>query len=448
MKRFILLAVCLAAVSLGACTGDTQFPEATGKGNVRALNAIPTSPGISFLIEERLIGLANYKNATTSSSFDDLSYTFNFEVLLAGDSTPTRIVSQFLDVAANQDYTLVIRGTLAAPDISVLETGIREWSTDETVFEVRFAHLAAGRGDLDIYFAAPGIAPVLGSQLATLSIGDFIPVAEYEAGEFVMTVTLAGDPTMVLFESETVTPIRQTSLIFGVFDSDPNDVGQLSVRLMNTTSGGTGSVVDANFPPTARFFHASFNFPTSEIYIDDPLTTPIVMNHAFGNVTGDIPILAGDVPITYTLPNMGMMLIDLDRTVLAGTRNNYYVVNDTEGTDVLVGAVLDRRPVETLTRISVLNTAANHGAVDVYVVAVDDSIDEALPLLAGLVLGGAPISVQIAANSYDLYVTPATEKTVLTGPVRRDLATGDVVEAIVYDNVDPSIANLVFIPLP
>lgn len=457
MKRYFILALCVAAVFFSACSNESKLPEATGKGTVRAINTIPTSSTFTFLIEERIVGSAEFKTATATTSWDDLEYTFNFETNLAGNPTRTRVASQFLDVEADKDYTFVISGAVAAPTISVWEGDVREWDGSETTFELRFAHVAAMLGDIDVYFAAPGIAPVLGMQADTLSFGEISSVVDFTAGDFVMTITTAGNPAMVLFESETVSPVAQTSLILSVFDGDPNDLGPLDVRLINLTSGITGSLVDANLLPTVRFFHASIDFDTADIYIDDPLGTPIVMGHAFRDVTGDIPIPAGDLPLTYTTAgNMGSILIDQDRTVIAGTRSDYYLIKNAAGDDAIVADNPDRRPVETFAKLSFINTSFNHIGVDVYLVQVVPEPpdpppvhpDDDIPLLPGLPLGTFPITTPINADSYDIYITAPGDKAVILGPVRLDLANGDIVNAIIYDNVDPATVDLVFVPLP
>jgi hypothetical protein len=121
MKRYVILAVCIATVTLGACAKESSFPKATGEGAIRALNAIPASPEIVFLIEERVVGTVTSKGVTATTVWDDLEYTFNFQTLLAGDSTTTRVASQFLNVGADNDYTFVISGALAAPDITIWE---------------------------------------------------------------------------------------------------------------------------------------------------------------------------------------------------------------------------------------------------------------------------------------------------------------------------------------
>ena len=119
--RFALLLTAAAALLLAACTGESQLPEATGKGIVRAINAISTSPDIVFRIEERTIASLSYKVASSGARYDDLEYTFNFDADLGGEAGLTRIASFPLDVIKDTSYTFVVSGSLAAPDITLWE---------------------------------------------------------------------------------------------------------------------------------------------------------------------------------------------------------------------------------------------------------------------------------------------------------------------------------------
>lgn len=452
MKRYLYLAACMAVVSLGACSSDSQFPDAKGKGNVRAINAISTSPPFSFLIEERTIGAVEYRTSTTTSSYDDLEYNFNFEVALPGTAALTRVASEFLDVVADKDYTFVIGGAIAAPTITLWEADVRVWEGDETAFEARFAHTAASLGSVDVYFAPamdPPTPPVVGEEIGTLALGEILPAVELADGEYIITVTAAGDETAVLFQSDPVTPFTQTSIIVSLFDADANETALISVSAINASGGGTVRVADSISSPTVRFYHTSFNVGDVDIYTEDPLDTPKVPDHMFLDVTGDIEVPAGNLPLTYTTAgNMGSILLDLDRTVPAGTRSNYYLIENSAGEDTVVVTSLDRRSVETFAKFTIINTAANHPRVDVYVVPADDLIDEAFPIVSGLSLGGVPVFIPLLADSFDIYITESGEKTVIVGPVRLDTVGGDILETVIYDNVDPTSADLVFIPFP
>ena len=449
MKRYLLTGLLAAAIAIAGCAKESDLPNPTGEGSVRAINAIPTSPNISFLIEERLITSVVFRTLSTSSAWDDLDYTFNFEVLFGGDSSSTRVASQFIDIVADTDYTMLISGALDAPDITVWESSIREWTGDETFFELRIGHASSSLGPIDAYILDPGTAPVLGNQVDTLSMTEITTMQEIESAEKIIVLTPAGDDSTILFESQPLTLIAGFSYIIAAFDPDANDVSPFSVSLMNTSTSSTGRLVAINAESTGRFYHASINAPDVDIYVEDPLTSPIVSGQTFGGISGDLEIPDGDVPLTYTVAgNMGSIIAELDRAVAEGTRYNFYLSRNVDGEDVVTSAFLDRRSVETQARLSVAHMAANQPVVDVYVVAAGVSIDERLPVVPSLRTQSTPVVFPLPAGDYDVYVTEEDEKTIFLGPEPLSLALGDVVEAIIYDTVDPNVPEWFIVPAP
>ncbi|MDH3433304.1 MAG: DUF4397 domain-containing protein [Gammaproteobacteria bacterium] len=449
MKHYHFLAFCLAAISLGGCAKESNFPEATGKASVRAINSIATSPTFNFLIEERSLGTVDYKIASGPASYDDLEYTFNFEVVLAGDQTLTRVASVLLDVEANKDYTFIISGSIARPDITVWQGDAREWDGTETVFESQFGHTAASSDPVDVYFAPDGVAPVYEERIGTLAFGEVLPVADFAEGEYVLTITTAGPAGEVLFATNPILLPAQSSFLFSIFDADANDLGDLSAALYNLSAGGSSILVDSESNPTVRFFHASKDFGATDIYIDDPLTTPFVADQVFGDVSAELTVTAGELPLTYTTAgSMGSILLDVDTSVPLGTRNHYYVVRTSEGADFLVESRPNRRSIETAGIFGIINTATSQPAVDAYLVPTGELIDDALPSIPVLQVAADPSQVLVAAGSFDLYVTVTAEKTVLAGPISLDVGLGDVLDAIIYENVDPNVVDVVFVPVP
>lgn len=450
MKRYATLAICMAVVSLGACAKESSLPVATGEGSVRALNAIPASPEIGFLIEERLLGSATTKTATATSSYDNLEYTFNFQTLLAGDNSTTRVASQLLQVEDAKDYTFLISGDLAAPDITIWEADQREWVGSETVFEIRPAHAAESLGSVDIYFADAVIPAALGGQIATLAFGEVASPIDVEAGEYVMTITPAGDDTTILFVSDPVAITAQGQLMVTVFDGDENDLTPIAVRLFDLGSGASGALVDSRFPPTMRFIHGSLNFGNADIYIDDPLTVPVVANHAFKDFTSFVDVTSGVLPITYTPPgNTGTTLVDVDETIFSGTRTDFFILTDADGTDLRVVNLADRRSIQTRARLSFINTAGSRAAVDIYILPEgEELLEDSFPILPGLPLGVAPVQIPIAPGIYDIYITDTGEIIPLAGPITLDMDVYDVVETIIFENVDPTIVDFAIIPPP
>lgn len=442
----ILLAI-IAAVFIAGCGSESSLPEATGKGSIRMINGIPTSPEIGFLIEERILDGVAYKNNSTPEDWDDLTYTFNFEItrpLLTGSE---RIASQVLDVVRDVEYTFVVRGSVDAPTVDLWQIPERNFSGAETVFEMRIGHAANALGTVDVYLGLESGAPDLGNLVATLAPGEVSTPADVEADSYIVTITAAGNPADIIYQSVPTPILSNQSVLITVFEGDANDTAPSTIRIFNQ-QGASSALTDARFPPTARFVHATTQLGTSDFYDDVALQNRIVADLAFGDITGDIDMAVGEIPITATAPgNVGAILFEDTLVTLAGSRVNYYL---TVLADELNGAQVpvDRRSIETVARLTFFHSASNHDLVDLYIVDAGTSVVDALPRQIGLGYGLQSAAVGFSAASYDIYITEAGTKTVLEGPVSLEAALGDVFEAVLLDRVDPTLAEFKLFPPP
>ncbi len=447
MRKTLLIVGCIAALLLSACTGESKRPVATGEGSVRAINAIPTSPSILFLIEERSLATVEYSTASNRFLYDNLVYTFNFEAVFPDGVLQQRIASSTVNVETDHEYTFVITGDLVAPTIIVWDEVVRDWQGTETTFQARFAHTAESLGPIDVYFAAPGTPPVVGQEAGTLVFGELLPAIDYTAGEFVYTITTAGDPNDILFTSNTVNPTAQIGFIITVFDSTANDPGPLAVRILNDT-GGVSTLADADVLPTIRFLHASAALDPSDVYTDELLLDQILTNHAYRDVSGDIDLADGSYTYTYTsVGNVGSILFEGVGSVFPGTRNQLYIIGEAGALNSFI-RISDRRSVETLVKFTFIHTAVNHPFVDLYIVEAGTDIEDVFPRFFNITPTGTPVSANIENSDLEFYLTIANEKTVIAGPVALTTTLGDVLEYLSYDNVDPATADLVLIPNP
>ncbi|MBT8110923.1 MAG: DUF4397 domain-containing protein [Gammaproteobacteria bacterium] len=446
MKRILILLSCTAALLLGACGKDSSLPQATGKANIRAVNAIQSSPEISFLIEERTAGSATYTEATAPVRYDDLDYTFNFQVFFAGEAALRRIASQFIDVEANRDYTLLISGTVASPTITLWVADERTFDDTDTVFEARFAHAIESRGALDYYFADPTITPALGNQVATLSFGEISAPIDLAGGDFVLTITTENNPTDIVYVSETTPIAAQGAFIFTPFDGGTDISAPVLVRAFNT-AGGSSVLRDPRYPPTVQFINASMDLGTTDIY-DDEMLAPeslLVAEHAYLGVSDELEIAAEANTFYYT-PNGPPTTVLLESDLTASNGNRYRIIAAGVA-DAFFGIPLvpDRRSVETRVKLLPLQVSNNFDFVDIYAVEAGTSVDDANPVSFGLPTGQPSPPLALAAGSYDIYVTEFTEKVPLAGPYRIDVVLGDVVDLIIVDAVDPSILDVIFL---
>ncbi len=433
-----LIVAALAAAMLGGCA-ETSLPEATGKGTINMINAMPASPSVAFLIEERILGGVAYKVAHGAQSFDDLTYNFNFEYIVPGDTAPIRTATVFLDVVADNEYTFVLTGSVTAPDVTLWERPQRDWSGTETVFEAAIAHLSPALGNVDLYFAPTGTAPVLGEERAKLSFGERMPEIDLENGEYEFIITVRDDPGMILYQSGPVNYSARVSYTLTIFDADASITGNISVRSISTL-GLSSELPDANTMTTLRTLHAAFGTENIDIYRDNDFTTAIFSNLAFGETTLDLEVPDGAVDYTYTaVGNPGAIINDLNQLIPAGRRVSAFLIG-LQGSESRITLTDDRRSVETHAKLRLIQAAANFDTMDLYLVDAGTDIADVNPLAANLTFAFVSDFGPTIPGNYDLILTLPGEKTLIAGPIPLDLVNGDVVELLIIDTVDPMIA--------
>ena len=444
MKRIFLPLALLGALLIGACGSDSSLPEATGKANIRAINAIPTSQEVNFLIEERLIGSAPYQGATNPAQYDDLEYTFNVDVFFAGNTNIRRVARQFLDVEANKDYTFLLSGEVASPTITVWQGDERTFDETDTVFAAQFAHASGSLGNLDYYFADAGTVPALGNAVATLSFGEISAPVDFPAGDFVLFITTAGDPNDVVYTSNTTTFAARDTIVFATFDGDVRNTAPVFVRALGNL-GANVALPDANFPPTVQFFNGSMDLGNVDIYDDEALTSLRVADHGFLDATADLDVAVGANTFYYTpAGDTSAVTIEAPLGAFGGLRHRFVAIGLAGNLNSL-SFIPDIRPVETQVKVLPYSASNNFAFVDLYAVEPDSSIDDVLPVRAALTAGIASGAGSLPAGSFDLYLTAFGEKDVLAGPYRIDVALGDVVDFVIVDTVDPAVLDIAFL---
>ncbi len=435
-----LLLAALAAIGLGACT-ETSRPEASGKGNLRGINAIISAPDVIFLIEERALAGLEYKGGS-SSRFDNLPYNINFDVVLAGDTTRTRIATEAVNVVANNEYVFALTGELASPDVLRFEYPERQWSSGETVFEIRTLHLAETGAALDVYFAAPDTVPVIAERRATLAFGELSAAFEVPAGDYEFVLTTQDAPNDIRYRSRPVSQTGGTSLVYSIFDADPSITGNLSVRVMGA-GGASTELADDNIPPTVRLMHASIATGNVDLYANDDFTAPLVGDVAYGELTADLDFGLTAVPLTFTpAGDTGVLLLEDVLTVLPGSRNSLFLIGAAGELDIIAFQE-ERRPIETTGRFRLVHLADNVALVDLYIFDATEVIPDVFPRFFSLPFRATTGYANLDAGSYQIAITLPGEKDIIGGPLTLDLALGDIAELALLDTPDPNVFDLI-----
>lgn len=423
-----------------ACT-ESQLKDPTGKGTIRGFNALSDAFNVNFLIQERSLGVLEFKEGSGAVRFDDLTFTFNFDIAIAGETGVQRIASVTKDIVTDTDYLFLLVGVVATPEIIVWERLEREWDGTETVFEMAFGHVSPELGPVDVYYAATGTLPVVGNAIGTIAFGERLDEVEFETGQYEMILTVPGDPDTVLYQGTPFTIPASATNISLILGHDPNLTADISVRQMLPT-GNAVEIPDDRFLPTVQVVNAGLGSGDVDLVIDnDFVSPPTIANLAFSTVSADAIVSAGILPYTYTPPASTTVLLEEDTSIGLGTRT-MIVLRGEPGALATTILASNRRPYSTAAQIRITNAAANFPTVDVYLSSDDSLLDDLLPILRALPFGLASEYQQPVANSYELTITTATEKTVLAGPLTLDIATGDIVEIIILDTDDPTIGAL------
>ena len=405
---------------------------------------------MNFLIEERTIGQVRYQDSTVRASYDDLDYTFSFEVFFAGDLVLTRIASQHIDFVADQHYTILASGTITAPVLTVWDVPQRTFADTDTVFQARFSHASNSLSatTIDVYFALDGVAPVLGEEVATLNIGELSDALDFEADDYVVTITTSGDPTDVLFTSRPTTLLPRTILVVTPFDGDANNTSPLVVRGMGVL-GGAVPFHDSLASSTVQFLHTAKEMSTSDVYDDAALSSQILANHAYRDLTADAPIAVGSNEYFYT-PTGDTTVVSLDTSITVAQGFHYRVTAiGAGGVYSTVNTILDRRSIDTAAKLLYFQSSNNFEITDLYIVDSGTTIEGIFPFRAGTVSNLPNPSSELVPGSYDAYITEFLDPAViLAGPFPLDVAIGDVVDMVVYDTDDPAVLDIVVYPVP
>lgn len=432
------LTLLLAIATISGCT-ETSMEDATGKAQLRAINGIANVADVQFRIEQLELSSLQYKGTSGSQEFDNLSYQFNFDLPVPPES-PSRLASRILDVIEDMEYTFVLAGTFSNPEVFLWERPEATWEGTETVFDVGAGHTNTTLGEIDIYVAPPGTAPVLGNAIGSVNFGERTADSQLAAGDYTFILTAKDDPATILYESAAITLAGADSYTAVAFDADPSITGPLSVRLIDLDGNGV-ELPDVNFPPTVQFVHAAFGSGNIDVVADGDFTNPLLTDVPFGSVTADVNIVPGPVTYSFTPPASTTPLVEGDLAVPVGTRTLSVLLGEA-GNLAILNLASERRGFSTVSRYRFINASANAEAVDLYFVNTGDAIDDRLPNVFGVGLGGATdVSLQIA-QEFDLYVTTSATQTVLAGPETVTLDVNQVTEFVLLDTADPNQSEL------
>jgi hypothetical protein len=256
-------------------------------------------------------------------------------------------------------------------------------------------------------------------------------------------------PGDILYQSGTTTFPAAAQYIISSFDGDANTFAPFIARAITSgidSTGGSITMPDINYPPTVEFVNGSLAVGTVDIYDDAGLTSQIVSDHSYMEVSAELEIELGDNPVLYTPTTLtSPVLIDGVVSFAAGLRGRAIAYGPSDALEVR-RYVPDRRSVESEAKLHLYNASTSYEAINIYIVDAGTTIEGKVATRPVVPSGIAIPVIGLPAGSFDIYITEFFETDIIAGPISIDVALGDALGGVIFDIDNSALLQLNFLP--
>lgn len=255
MIRIACLAVL--AVLAGGCI-DKQHAT---NGAIRFLNASPDAPRISLLVDD-VVKAAGYDYGAGSPfiAFGADTYQVKINELLPTAANPNTqtIFTKDLDLGVDAEWSYIVVGEDAANSLEVLQIPTTTTGVAISMVQLQFVHAAVGEPAFDAYVTAPDAVIAASTPFASgLAYKAWTPQKTVTGGNVKIVLTAPGDPSTVLFESNTLFLTLETSQLIAVVPNLGIDADVRPFALVFLSGFGSGTVLNKDSQSGFRVVNAS-----------------------------------------------------------------------------------------------------------------------------------------------------------------------------------------------
>lgn len=421
-----LASAALLAIVLAGCHKDP--PPAQFR--IQALHASPDAPLVNVSIGDQTISNVDYKQGTAALALDVGTYTVKVDAILPGGNA-TVIGPVSLAFSADTLYSVIAVGNVDDIDALILEQPDTAVTTGSA--RLRLVHAAPDAPQVDVYLTAPGADLTLAAPAGSFSFGGDLGPVEVPAGDYQARVTLAGDPSTVVYDSGTLSLASGADLLItAVATTGPGDA---PISLIVQDGSGAAEVLDVDVPADLRVVHASPDAPPVDVVVNDDFSNPLVTGLGYPDFTPfvSVPAATYNVKVTDTATQT-VVPVDADLALLAGVRYTVLAVDTLANLEPLI-ATDDARRVSTYAKVRIIHASPTAQNVDIYVSAPAADISMLSPTLAAVPFKANTGFIPLPEGSYDVTVTPAGSKTPAIGPATINVENGGVYTAVARDDV-------------
>ena len=420
------LVASLVALLLSACGGSNTGTNLQDVGGFRVINAVSDAPQITFFIEASNIGSRAFGQASISTLIQEGNYDITAAVSTLDNQNITLLDDERAEVDVDEQTTLVLAGTMAAPVPIVIQAPNPDIATNFAELELLNT---ASAGTLDLHLSAPD-AP-LGTPLSSVAPNSASAPVGVDAGTRRIRLTTAGS-TDVLFDSGTFElPSGERLIIHARPYFGPGEAA-LDVGVIDAVS--TSSFPEAVLPVSLRIANAIADVPAADVSINIDGETTTIEGLAANSFSESVAVSPGLAEINVSMETDPGTQFVSNSSPLQGGEQRTLIAAGSFANSTTNGrlAVDPQRPIATSAQINFMHGSVSAGRVDVYLLTdaqttADTAI--AVPDLALL----ANSTLDVLANTYSLVFTPQGEQTTLAGPLSITVENNHIYSILLTD---------------
>jgi hypothetical protein len=408
---------------------------------LRALHASPDAPRVNLRVNG-VQALANVDYGQGSGFVNVLESTrVEVEAIIPGGNAV--VLDRRLSLDFSTDYTVLAVGEVADPIDTLVISNPAARAIAAGNLRAQVVHAAPNAPAVDVYVTAPTatLASSTPINVGALAFGEYTGSVEVAAGDYRVRVTAAGNPGAVVYDSGTLAlPAGADLLIAAIENTGP---GAMPVQLVALNGQGSAPILDSSTPASVVAIHASPDAPAVDL-LADVVGTPtnealgLVRNVAFPQVCR---IAAVPAPGSYSLSvtpagNPGVVALQFPLQVEKGNELTAVVTGFLGGAPALrpIALASPTRSIATEARLRVTHASPGTGNVDLYLLPDGGDFSAASASFAAVPFGADTGVLSIAPGAYDVYVTPAGNKSVVAIEVQNlALGGGDVLDVLARD---------------
>lgn len=419
----------------------SEYLECLTAPQLRALHASPDAPAVNIRVggTEVLSGV----DYAQGSGFLPVGENTRVEVEAIVPGGNAVVIDESLSLEFSTQYTVIAAGRVADPVAALVIGNPADEAITAGSLRVQVVHAAPAAPAVDVYVTAPE-ADLAGSakvNATALAYTQYTQRVEVPAGTYRIRVTPAGDASVVVYDSGSV-PLAADAdlLIAAVANTGP---GSSPIELVALDGTGSSTLMDAETPASVVAVHASPDAPAVDVLADDQATPTIESLALATNVAfpSACRIPAVPAPGSYSVSitpagNPGVVALQFDLAPEKADELTAIVTGYLSATPAIDAIALgeDLRSIATEAKLRVTHASPGTAAVDLYLLADGADLNAAEPSFAAVPFGADTGMLSIAPGTYDVYVTPAGDKSIAAIEVQDlALAGGAVLDVIARD---------------